>query len=766
MNLVHLLEQAVLRAPHHPCLMHKQDGQWQTLTYQAFWENVLHFAAGIRKCGVRPGDKVAILATNRPEWAIADYALLALGAVVVPVYPTLPRDQVLFILDNAEVSHIIVEDAAQYEKIMQPWPPNLRLAVVMRDETMPRTPQRRWLPFWDVVRLGQPPFTTDPVDPSAIPDDRLATIVHTSGTSGRPKGVMLSHRNIVHNVQASLQLLPVDPADISLSYLPLSHIFERTVGQFAALSSGATVAYAESIDALRDNLLEVRPTILVTVPRLLEKVYAGIQERLARLPKPVRRWLEAGLSSDKTTGLTYRLVNRLVYDKLRAGLGGRVRVIVSGGAALSPEIARFYTRAGIPVHEGYGMTEAAPVIAANPAGANRPGTVGVPLPGVQVRLAEDGELLVRGPNVMMGYYRAPDETEEALRGGWLHTGDIAVMEDGYLRIVDRKKNILVLATGKNVAPGPVETAIALSPYVSSAVLIGDGRKYVTCVVSPDLHALGTLAEKLGLEGGPAEWVRHPAVRRLYAEEIRRAVEGFAPFEQPKRAVLLPEEFSIEGGELTPTLKVRNQIIMRRYGAEIEGMYAGTDYLAIFEDGADDPPVPPAPGLPGPIGASSADHVAPRAAPSESPAAQTRRFPRRRWAVAGGIGLCLVTAGAAAAAAARGPARLWNLPALVRQMAGTNDEINGANGQIVRHLQDIDALAGRAPQMAGQLSQVNQSIARDRNTLAKLDDLSRQEVALSQQFLTLAQSMKTDLQAIGASSQTQKKALAAMGGHPN
>ncbi|MCL6516255.1 long-chain fatty acid--CoA ligase [Alicyclobacillus sp.] len=802
MNLVQSLERAVLRDPDHPCLMHKTDGRWQVMTYGTVWEHIQDFAAGIRKCGVRRGDRVALLATNRPEWAIADYALLALGAVVVPVYPTLPRDQVLYILENAEVSHIILEDAAQYQKVMDPWPERIRLSVVMRHETMPRTPNRRWLPFWDVVRLGQPPFTTEPVNPSVIPDEALATIVHTSGTSGHPKGVMLSHRNIVSNVEACLQILPVDPNDVSLSYLPLSHIFERTVGQFAALSSGATVAYAESIDALRQNLTEVRPTILITVPRLLEKVYTGIQEQLGRLPAPVRRVLRAGLDRDETTGLTYRLVNRLVYEKLRQGLGGRLRVIVSGGAALSPEIARFYTRAGIPVHEGYGMTEAAPVIAANPADANRPGTVGVPIPGVEIRIAEDGELLVRGPNVMQGYYRAPEETAKALEDGWLHTGDIAVLEDGYLRIVDRKKNILVLATGKNVAPAPVETAIALSPYVSSAVLIGDGRKYVTCLVSPDLGALTQLAQRLHLTGGPADWIATPQVRALFAQEIRRAVEPFASFEQPKRALLLPEEFSVEGGQLTPTLKVRNRIIMQRYGDAIERMYEGTEGIPIFDPDVPRAPAPPpgtghrsGPGVPAAAVAGSAppdirfaEDTAPgsnTAGPgtntpvpgtntvgpansvaeaadhpvAEAPAASARR--RRRWAVAGGIALCGVAAAAAVQAAVHGPAALWNIPGLVRQMAGTNDGINGANRDILNHLRDIDQLAGRTGDMVGSLQQVNTSVARDQQTLARLNDLSRQEVDLSQQFLTLARAMQSDMNRIGAASNTQARNLGTM-----
>jgi long-chain acyl-CoA synthetase len=449
----------------------------------------------------------------------------------------------------------------------------------------------RVIPFDTVCSVGeQQEFILGRPNIHEIPPEQMATIVHTSGTSGNPKGVMLSHFNIVSNVKASLTCLPVGKDDVGLSFLPLSHIFERTVGQFAALSAGGTIAYAESIETIQANLQEVRPTLLITVPRLLEKIYAGILNKVESAPGIIRIFLKKGIASDKKTGFAYRMADRLVYQKLRSGLGGRLRYIVSGSSSLGSEIADFFIKAGVPVYEGYGMTEASPVISANPFGQCVTGTVGKPVPGVQVRLAADGELLVKGPNVMLGYYNNPEATAETIDGdGWLHTGDIAEIEDGYVKIVDRKKNIMVLATGKNVAPGPIENAIVLSAHISQAVLIGDKRKYVACLLVPDFEALRPVAERLKLGEDRADWVQNPEIRNLLADEVRRATAGFADFERPKRAVVLSREMTLETGELTPSLKVKNKLILQRYEHLIEDMYSGVNYLPILGSGEDSQP---------------------------------------------------------------------------------------------------------------------------------------------------------------------------------
>lgn len=568
MNLLELFYESVSKYPEKECLRYKQENKYTSLTYGEVWHKINEFAIGLKACGVKEGDKVGILSTNCPQWTMSDFAIMLLGAVVVPIYPTLPASQVEFILKNGEVTCLLVENKLQLEKMKPIWPESLTRVIQFFGEVS--VFDGRVLTFEDVCAIGsQQELTLGPLDMHAIPPNRLATIVHTSGTSGTPKGVMLSHENLVSNIKASLSYLPVEPSDLALSYLPLSHIFERTVGQFAVLSSGATIAYAESIEKIQQNLKEVRPTVLCTVPRLLEKVFAKINERTEHLPRILH---------------TFRLVDPLVGRKLRSGFGGRIRFIVSGGAGLAAEIAEFFTKANLPVYEGYGMTEASPVICANPFGQARAGTVGRPIPGVQVKLAEDGELLARGPSIMLGYYNNPEETAKTVtEDGWLHTGDLANIEDGYVRIVDRKKNILVLATGKNVAPWPIENSISLSPHLAQAVLIGDKRTFVTCLLVPDFEALRPIAMEKQLGEDQKAWVEHPEIRQLIRQEVAQAIESFADFEKPKRAILLEHDLTMEDGDLTPTLKVRNKIILQKYGDRIEAMYAGVEYLPIVGD---------------------------------------------------------------------------------------------------------------------------------------------------------------------------------------
>lgn len=810
MNLVELFEGSVTRYGQKVAMQYRHEGDWKSLTYQQLWRHISEFAAGLEMQGVKSGDKVAILAENCPEWVVADFAILGLGAVTVPIYPTIPAEQVGFILENADVTAAIVENAEQLHKVEKVWPQTLNNVVLISGRVTAF--DRTVVSFSDVLESGRSFLTTG--KPSAfsnfrnIQDDALATIVHTSGTSGLPKGVMLSHHNIATNVKAALELLPVEASDLTLSYLPLSHIFERTVEEFALLSTGATVCYSEGIDKIQENLAEIRPTILVSVPRLLEKVYSKVQSQLEDAPKVMRGVLHKGMYGDRSTGLAYRLIDRLVFKKLREGLGGRVRAVVSGGAGLSGEIARFYTKAGIPVYEGYGMTEAAPVIAANPFGASRPGTVGRAIPGVEVRTAEDGELLVRGPNVMMGYYKQEEETARTIsEGGWLHTGDIAEIEpDGYIRIVDRKKNILVLATGKNVAPFPIENAISLSPYISEAILVGDGLKYVTALIVPDFEALQPMANSLALGADTATWVVRPEVRNLMQREVAKAVLKFAPFEQPKRIALLPYALTVEGGDITPSLKVKMKVIRQKYGHVIEAMYKGEDFIPVeVPEGEGDDRVPTdTGGTPsGTAGAAQGGGEVAAGAVSAMAAAEAADGLVNRSVPAGAItpnqfraqmygnqstaqviaatakaspatavssrrtGLKLVIALVIAAILGSGAALLHgklkvpasaNLNGEIAAINKKNDRISKVNQEIVNTMQKVNQTAGLTGQIGSNLKTLQGGVANQGSLLNGLNKLSLEQVQLSHQLNGLSRSLVTSLSGIDQSAVSENRSL--------
>jgi len=765
MNLVQMFHSSVVARPNHPCLQAKRDGVYKTWTYQEVWDLVTRLANGLARLGIGHSDKVAILSNNCPEWPVSDFAILSLGAIVVPIYPSLPSTQVDFILQNAEVKWLLAGDSTHLDVAKQTAYTGLE-GIILMDGDVPTSTRfqascqghhiRTWQQVLDIGGApSAPPGQSQDVLRIAAYDrikaTDIATIVHTSGTSGTPKGVLLSHENLVTNVRSSLSTLPVYPEDISLSYLPLSHIFERTVGQFSTLAAGATIVYAERIETVRDNILEVQPTLLVTVPRLLEKVYTGVLQKVKSLPSPLSKQIQRdfGQLNAAKRGFSYWLANILVYKKLKAGLGRRMRLIVTGGAGLAPEIAAFYLRAGVFVCEGYGMTESSPVIAANRIADIRPGTVGPPIPGVQVRLAADGELQVKGPNVMQGYYREPESTRVAITAdGWLCTGDIATIStDGYIQIVDRKKNILVLATGKNVAPFPIENAITLSPLIADAVLIGDARKYVTCLVVPDFSGLKALISELGLTPKPADddaatWFAYPAVKAHLTAEIRQAILPFADFEQPKRAYICPAPFRIESGELTPTLKVRTNQILRKYHLQIEAMYDGVDCLFLFDDSA--------------VGAatiaSDAESLAPLQAvvvPTVRQQATThlpaRRFRKRRWAVLFTASAIVVTA-----LAMLHPVKLptaLNLLGNIIAIHRNNEHINQTNKDIVSTMQNVSTLSGDTSRIGADLGGLDNGLQAQNENLAQLSTLSQTQVQLSQQLHQLAMGLTGDLNSI-------------------
>ncbi|SEN29210.1 AMP-dependent synthetase/ligase [Lihuaxuella thermophila] len=582
-NLVDMLYQTVQRYPNKKALLWKEKGMYQGMTYRELWNIICQFAEGLRKMGIGKESKVAIFSENNPRWLISDFAILSLGAVSVPIYPTLSGKQAAFILENADVEVAIVQTAEMVKRLKE-WPSNVRYIILLEDQPVKHPLS---IPFNQVCE-EEVPEREKPEWKSLGPRD-LATIVHTSGTTGNPKGVMLSHGNLLSNVMACQYHIPVTQHDVSLSFLPLSHIFERTCGHFTPMHKGATIAYAENLASVPQNILEVKPTLLTSVPRLYEKVYSQIIEQIntSSLKRRIFDWALRAAKERQTytskgygspvpfkTELKYLIAKQLAFSKIHSKLGGRLRLMVSGGAALDPKIAGFFANIGLPVIEGYGMTECSPVIACNSVLEYKPGTVGRPIPGTRVDLAEDGELLVKSPSVMMGYYKLPEETNETVIQGWLRTGDIAeIDEDGFIRIVDRKKNILVLSTGKNVAPQPIESTLCTSPYIHQAVCIGHRRKYVSALIVPDYDALSKIAGQLGWKAtDKQELARANETRQLIQNEMDRLLADFSAFEKPKTFAIMEEEFSIEKGELTPTLKVRLKEVEKNYASVISALY--------------------------------------------------------------------------------------------------------------------------------------------------------------------------------------------------
>jgi long-chain acyl-CoA synthetase len=570
----------------------KRGDAWVDISYADVLERVQCVAAGLRELGVQPGSNVAILAENRPEWAFVDYACLSIRCADVPIYPTLPAGQISYILRDSGAVACVVSSRAQLDKILgirhPDVTPALRHIIAMdADASGPGV-----MPFADLLARGKaalsryPNWRTDAL--AARPDD-LATLIYTSGTTGDPKGVMLTHGNLCSNVVSGLQSLDLRSDDECLSFLPLSHVFERMAGHYCMWQAGALINYAQSVDTVSADLLERRPTVVLSVPRLYEKIYARVLEGAAGSPVKKRiftwarangeAWLEHVLAKKPvpaSLGLKRAIGDRLVFSKLRARTGGNLRYFVSGGAPLSAEIAKFFFAAGLPIYEGYGLTETSPVISVNSKEYVRLGTVGRPIAGVEVKIAPDGEILTRGPHVMKGYYNKPQATSEVIDSeGWFHTGDIGMIDgDGFLRITDRKKDIIVTAGGKNIAPQPIENRVKTNKYVLNAVMLGDKRKFPVMLVVPNVDALKAwaVAEKLPFTDEAAMVASAEAGDKI-EKEIKLTLRDVAQFEMPKKVLLIQRDFSIETGELTPTLKVKRRVVEKNYQAQIEAMYA-------------------------------------------------------------------------------------------------------------------------------------------------------------------------------------------------
>lgn len=573
-------------------MMYKKNEQWQQIAVDEFASRVRYISLGLRALGLKAGDRVAILSENRPEWTLSDFAILAARGVSVPIYPTLPPNQVEYILNDSGSVAVICSTMEQLEKargVCHHCPALLNTIVCDPEGELPDGVMslEQLMAKGKEFEKSEPGGRFEEILRSAKPDD-LATIVYTSGTTGNQKGAMLTHGNITSNVVASTAVMPFNDGDIAMSILPLSHILER-MADFCYFYKGGCVAYAENVQKVRDNLQEVKPHVFAGVPRLFEKMQMAIMENVATAPPGKQKIFHWALKVGAER-LPYRIegkplppmlafkaavADRLVFRKILDRLGGRVRFVLSGGAPLSAELAAFFIGAGLEIYEGYGLTETSPVIAVNTPKARRLGTVGKVLPGVEVKIAADGEILTRGPHVMQGYFNNEEATRQAIDAeGWFHTGDIGEIDaDGFLKITDRKKDLIIDAYGKNIAPQPLEGLLKTSPYIATPVLIGDRRKYLSALIVPNFERLERDAKNLGIDASSREaLVNNPQIKLIIQKEIDRINASRDKHEHVRRFTLLPTDFTIEEGEITPSLKVKRKVVDQKYKELIDAMY--------------------------------------------------------------------------------------------------------------------------------------------------------------------------------------------------
>jgi long-chain acyl-CoA synthetase len=579
-------------------LISKVGGVWKPISAADFGFTVRALSLGLNGLGLQPGDRAAILSENRPEWAMADYAVLCAGAWSVPIYPTLPPSQIAPLLNDCGAKAIFVSTLEQLGKILtiKAQCPTLD-HVILIDGNPPGEPG--YTTFHAVVDRGRPTLEMSPdvfaQRAGRVKAEDVATIIYTSGTTGEPKGSMLTHSNLVSNVVAGCEVIPFTADATALSFLPLSHVFERML-DYAYLYKTASIAYAESIDKLAANFQEVNPSCFGAVPRVYEKVHARIMAK-AEAGSPIKKKIFAWAVAVGRERVPYvtedrplpsalarkaKIADALVFKKIRHALGTNFRFAVSGGAPLSKDLAEFFVGAGVPIFEGYGLTETSPVICVNGPGRWRLGTVGRAIRGVEVKIAPDGEILTRGPHIMKGYFNKPQATAEAIDADrWFHTGDIGNLVEGFLSITDRKKDLIVLAGGKKAAPQPIENELKKSPYVGVPIVIGDRQKFLAALIVPNFEKL---KEWAAANAPDVRWEAidaHPAIRSLFQKEIDAYNDDRPHHEQIRAFALLPSDLTIEDGSITPTLKVKRRILETRYHALIEGMYeaAGKTHVA-------------------------------------------------------------------------------------------------------------------------------------------------------------------------------------------
>jgi long-chain acyl-CoA synthetase len=573
------------------CMLHKVGGSYQPVSTAELVDRVRRLATALPGMDVERGDRVALMAENGPHWPTVDFATLCAGGVLVPIYPTLLPDQAAYIVRDCGAKVVFAETTAHLEGLLSHAAelPDVKHYVLIRGTSG----DPRVLTLDQVLEHGANPDVArfEAAARAARPED-LATFIYTSGTTGQPKGVMLTHGNLASNLEAGRSVLPFKDGYQALSFLPLSHSFERIV-DYVYFLKGCSIAYAESVATVPKNILEVRPEIFVSVPRVYEKILAKVQEGVAAA-SPIRQRIAAWAVAVGREALPWRLqlerppgllgwklglADKLVFAKIRERLGGRYIFAVSGGAPLARDVAEFFWGAGLPIYEGYGLTETSPIISANGGTGVKMGTVGRVIPGVEVLIAADGEILARGPNVMKGYWNLPKETAEAIDSeGWFHTGDIGELDgEGFLRITDRKKELIVNAYGKNVAPAPLENELKASPFIAQAVVIGDRRKFLAALLVPEFDHLKAWAAKNGLPAGNlGDLLGDPRVRDLYKGEVEKVNVHLPGFEKIVAWDLMPTEWTLETGELTPTQKVKRRVINQKYGAFIDRLYADAE----------------------------------------------------------------------------------------------------------------------------------------------------------------------------------------------
>lgn len=587
-TLIRLLDRGLKKYPSDSLMIStKIDGSWVETSAEMFARQVRFFALGLYALGVRPGDRVSLHSENSAKWVIADLAIMSIGAVNVPIFTTQPGDQIKYILENSKTKiHIVSTD-----EIFSDTKPVMKSIGTVEAVITLRGSKHEKLKSYDaVLKMGQKqleetPYLADDLRENVKPDD-IATIIYTSGTTGLPKGVMLTHNNIASNVQASMERAPFTLKEIHgqnvLSYLPLSHVFERLM-TYMYICFGAKIYYIEKVDDIRNDFQHVKPFFFATVPRLLEKIQTGIKVRgqeFSGLKKNLYYWAvylaEEYDPEHPPSGLgviKHRLADKLVYSKVREMFGGNLRGIISGGAALSPDIFRFINALGIYCCQGYGLTETSPVISVQDPDHMRIGSSGLPLADVEIKIADDGEILTRGPNLMKGYYKDPEHTDEVLTGdGWFKTGDIGKIDDeGYLYITDRKKSLFKLSTGKYVAPQNVENRLINSGFIEQSVVVGYMRKFCSALIVP---AYDNVRKRLQRDGYEMKkpYSKDPKVRELVQKEVDKVNLELSPWEKVKKFTLLDEQLSIDAGELTPTMKVKRPVVIEKYKDQIEAMY--------------------------------------------------------------------------------------------------------------------------------------------------------------------------------------------------
>jgi len=580
---------AVDNLPNPRAQMVRRDGQWQSISSQEFLRRVAGLCTAFVELGVKPGDRVGLFAANRPEWHTADFAITGAGAITVPVYFNESHDRMLYILKHCGAKVLFVAGKPQLEKVLAIRSELPELEQIIVADCGAELPEEFLRYETLIAGAGAADVASYRLRASQVLPGQLASIIYTSGTTGEPKGVMLSHTNFCSNVSGVGDDFHLNHLkDIELSFLPLAHVYGRTF-DYICLFQGAAVAYVESIEGVPQALLEVRPSVAAAVPRFFEKIYARLIEQGSKNTGIKRaifdwsiqvanrsvHWRASGGHAGILIKAQWRLANLLVYKKVRAGLGGCVRILCSGGAPLAKELAEFFWTVGVPIYQGYGLTETSPIVSNNYP-ANRVGSSGKPINDVQVRIAHDGEIQVKGPCVMQGYYKSPEATREVLtEDGWFNTGDIGHLDaDNYLYITDRKKDLLKTAAGKFVAPQPIENALKTSPYILNAMVIGDKRKFVTAILVPNAATISAKALEQGIAfGSPGELAAHPWVHSFIDSEVRRLTANLAQYESIKRFALIPDDFTFDNGSLTFTLKLKRRVVEQKYRELIDSLYA-------------------------------------------------------------------------------------------------------------------------------------------------------------------------------------------------